>query len=135
MKPVRGIWLTAFVMVVVSAGVATGVILHQRLQSAPLAGEPHIRPSAPMLVAMLGEELRLTAEQQVRLEQIVRTRGRDFQATREAMRARMTNDASALDHEIRTQLDLTPEQQQRFEAFVARVRARFLADDLPETPR
>jgi hypothetical protein len=64
----------------------------------------------------------------MRCEQIVMARRRDLEATCEAMRARMNHEASALDNEIRNDLDLTSEQGERFEAF-ARVRARILADD------
>jgi len=135
MTLVSGRWLIAFVALVFAAGVATGVLLHQVLQPAPLASERPLRPSAAALVEMLGQELQLTSAQQARLEQIVMARRRDFEATREVMRERMSNEASALDNEIRNKLDLTPEQRERFEAFVARVRARVLANDPPPPSR
>jgi hypothetical protein len=90
-----------------------------------------MRPSAAAVVEMLGEELQLTSTQQAALKQLVMNRRQAFEATRAAMRERMNDEASDLDNEIRTKLDLTPEQRERFEAFVTRVRARFLDEGPP----
>lgn len=124
-------WLITFVTLVFAAGVATGVLLQQTLQPVPVAREFAMRPSPGALVTMLGEELQLTSTQEARLQQLVMDRRQAFEASRAAIRERMSEEASGLHNEIRTKLDLTPEQRERFEAFVTRVRARFLSDAPP----
>jgi Spy/CpxP family protein refolding chaperone len=131
-----GIWLAAFVLVVFSAGLATGVVLQKRLTPAAVVSEtgPPL-PSPGMLISMLAHELELTADQRTQLEQLVKARRQKVTALRGDVRNRIEKDASGLVAEIQTDLDLTPEQRARFEAFVARVRARYSNPDPTVAPR
>jgi Spy/CpxP family protein refolding chaperone len=121
------VWLSAFVVVIFAAGVATGVLLAEYAQARPSARSE--RPPGPVpvfLTEMLADELHMTREQRVRLDAIVEARRRNFEIVREEMRKRFEADASDLAIDIQSML--TPEQLAQFDAVVARVRAHVLKE-------
>src|SRR5919108_4443410 len=112
MSAANRIWLPVFVGVVFAAGVATGVLFSEYLQSAPAALEQ--RPPSPLptqLTEMLSAELQLTATQRVRLEGIVDARRRNFAEVRAGMRLRFERDVNDLVTEVRD--ILTPVQREK----------------------
>jgi hypothetical protein len=136
------VWLPVFTVVVFSAGVATGVILNETLEPRSIASEatstatggPPAGDPASLLAARLARELDLTRDQQQRLEALVAARRQSFLVVREALRARLENDASGLVSDIQQHLDLTPQQRKRFDAFVARIRASYVRDEPLRSP-
>ena len=121
------IWLPMFTVVTFSAGIATGVagvLVYRNLQ--PSASAEERRPPLPSpeeLTAMLTDELQLTPSQQKQLAAIITTRRHTFAARREQVHEQFERDAGDLAGDI--QQILTPAQRERFDRFVARVRARF----------
>ncbi len=127
------IWLPMFTLVLFSAGIATGVtgvLLFRNLQPAASAEErSRPMPSPGQLTALLTDELRLTRAQQEQLTAIIAARRSKFDALREQVREQFERDAGELADDVRQ--ILTPEQRQKFDEFVARVRAKFLKDGRP----
>lgn len=121
------VWMSACVVLIFAAGVATGVLFAEYAQARPSATvERSPRPMPVFLTGMLADELHMTREQRGRLDAIVDTRRRNFEIVREEMRKRFEADASGLAIEIQSML--TPEQSAQFDAVVARVRARVRRD-------
>jgi len=121
-------WLVAFVLVVFTAGVAAGVLAAGYLRLAPQGVDrrPYLPP--PDAVArMLADDLQLTTAQRAALDAIVAAKRRSLAERREEMRQRFEQDADRLANDIRQ--ILTPEQQQKFEEIITRVRSRFLKPD------
>ncbi len=121
--------LLAFVLIVFTAGVAAGVLAagHLRLGPQSVDRRPYLPP--PDAVArMLADDLQLTTGQRAALDAIVAAKRRSLAARREEMRQRFEQDADSLANDIRQ--ILTPEQRQKFEEIIIRVRSRFLN---PET--
>ena len=127
-------WLVAFVLVVFSAGVATGVLVGEYLRPAPAMTEA--RPFPPHLIDrladLLADELALTSAQRTALDAIVNERREKMAALRADMRGRFERDASDLTRDI--QEILTLEQRQKFDDVIARVRAKFLDGHLVDRP-
>jgi Spy/CpxP family protein refolding chaperone len=118
-------WVVAFGLVVFSAGVAVGVLAAGSLPLTPRTAERMLLPPPPEAVAqMLGDELQLSAAQRAELDAIVTAKRRMLALRREDMRQRFEQDANSLANDIRQ--ILTPAQQQKFDAVIARVRSRFL---------
>jgi hypothetical protein len=126
------IWLPTFAVVVFGAGVATGVLLSQTLEPKSMASETRSNSTGPppdpaqLLTARLAHELDLSLVQQQRLEQLVAARRQNFTAVREALRARLEIDATGLVSDIQQEINMTPQQRERFDALVARIRSRYV---------
>jgi Spy/CpxP family protein refolding chaperone len=113
-------WLIAFVGLVFSAGVGTGVLLRTYLDPISAAAALPPRPSPGGLVQMFTKELDLTQAQQGQLERILLARRHTFGAFSEDIRQRMDAERDRTIVEIDKML--TPEQRVRFQAMNQKMR-------------
>lgn len=121
------LWFSLFVLAVFCVGLASGLILGRRMG-------PPLRPAGPRLIAgamgpgqggppprrlleRLDEVLQLTADQHVKVEQIFESRRKALEAVQDDVLARAQKEQRELQDEIRKVL--TPEQQQRFDKWLA----------------
>jgi len=142
-------WFVLFVAFVFVAGVATGVVLSPRLAGPmgwwgrgwALGGPFGLRPGPPpgggpgmassRLVSRLADELKLDPEQRKKLEAVFERRRERLGSVNREMRQRFEAEQDELRREINE--ILTPEQQQRFEAWLSRAPHRGLRRP-PEPP-
>jgi len=144
------LWFALFVAFVFVAGVATGVVLGPRLggpmgwlgRGRALGGPLGLRLGPPpgagpggmapeRLVSRLADELKLDSEQRKKLEAIFERRRERLGSVNREMRQRFEAEQDELRREINE--ILTPEQQQRFEAWLSRAPHRGLRRP-PEPP-
>jgi Spy/CpxP family protein refolding chaperone len=113
-------WLIAFVGLVFSAGVGTGVLLRTYLDPISAAAAFPSPPSPGSLAQLFTKELDLTRPQQEQLERILRARRHTFGAFSEDIRHRMDAERDRTIVEI--DKILTPEQRVRFQAMNQKMR-------------
>ena len=114
-------WLALFVGLVFSAGVSTGFLLRHYMEPDPppsAPAQPFAPPSTSLLVTKLSDELDLTDLQRVQIEKVLNDR-----------RGRMDKERDDLTREISRAL--TPEQRERLQSFVSRMRERRAPQAIP----
>jgi Spy/CpxP family protein refolding chaperone len=120
------IWFSLFVLAVFSVGLASGVLIGRRLAPPPPRGAGFAMrgmgpgsggPPPGRLIERLDAELNLTADQHAQVERIFEARRRGLEAVQNDVLARAEKEQRELQAEIRKVL--TPEQQQRFDKWLA----------------
>ncbi len=123
------IWFAVFVLVVFCAGLAGGIVIGRRM------GPPPERPFGPPFAGMFGGrggrpeaqgrlidrlagELQLSNEQRTKVEAILSARRQKLEELNRDVMGRADTERQAMQSEIRTVL--TPEQQKRFDDWLAR---------------
>lgn len=117
------VWFGIFVILVFTAGISTGLLLHEYFESrSPVfAGRrPPIRPL--QLTALLKERLKLSDEQQRAIDAVLDKRRESMNGVHVEMRERVKADVAALNAEINS--ILTPEQRAEFEKVMEEFRER-----------
>lgn len=122
------IWFSLFVLAVFCVGLASGVVLGRRL--GPPGPQPRLfggpgrpgpgpggGPPPERLIERLDSVLDLTADQHAKVEQIFESRRKGLEAVQDEVIARAQQEQRELQDEIRKVL--TPEQQQRFDKWLA----------------
>ncbi len=124
------VWFSLFVLAVFCVGLALGLVLGRRMP--PASGGPGMSmgPPAPrggpagragrggMLIERLDRELQLTADQKTRVRAIFDARRSRLEALQRDIAGRAEQEQRDLQTELRGVL--TPEQQERFERWLAR---------------
>jgi Spy/CpxP family protein refolding chaperone len=122
------IWFTVFVLLVFCAGLAGGIVIGRRM------GPPPIGPGIPPFMGMFGgrgdgpqgpgrlidrlsENLQLSSEQRTKVEAILIARRAKLEQLNQDVITRAENERRDMQAEIRAVL--TPEQQQRFDKWLA----------------
>jgi Spy/CpxP family protein refolding chaperone len=121
------IWFSVFVLVVFCAGLAGGIVIGRRM------GPPPVQPGSPPFAGMFGRGggaqaqgrlidrlsgvLELTPDQRTRVEAILSARRSKLEQLNQDAMARAENERRDMQTEIRAVL--TPEQQQRFDKWLA----------------
>jgi len=116
-------WLAVFIVVVFVGGLGAGLLLRPYLESTPSATSllsPSRERSSAELLATLAKELDLTPAQRQQIETVINARRESLGAFREGVQKHLDDERRATMADI--ERTLTPEQRQRFEAFVARSR-------------
>jgi Spy/CpxP family protein refolding chaperone len=117
-------WFGVFMGLVYCAGIGTGILLRQYLESSPTASE--MRPGFPgppppgMMANVLAKQLDLSDTQRAQVETILSARRQKLGSLGEQIRTRMESDRADLFAEI--DRILTPEQRPKLEALAARLR-------------
>jgi Spy/CpxP family protein refolding chaperone len=130
------IWFSLFVLAVFCLGLASGLVLGRRLappaqpatprligggmRPGPGIGPGGINPGGPppgRLLERLDDVLDLTPDQHAKVEQIFESRRKALESVQDEVLARAEKEQRELQDEIRTVL--TPEQQQRFDRWLA----------------
>ena len=120
------IWFSLFVLAVFSVGLASGVLIGRRLAPPPPRGLGFAMggrgpgsggPPPARLIERLDAELHLTADQRAQVERIFEARRQGLQAVQNEVLARAEKEQRELQAEIRKVL--TPDQQQRFDKWLA----------------
>jgi Spy/CpxP family protein refolding chaperone len=120
------IWFALFVLAIFLVGLGSGLVLGRRMGPPPRGGGPPLvgigrggpgGPGPGRLIERLGRELQLTPEQRTQVEAIFEARRPRLEEVQKEMLARADREQQELQAEIRKVL--TPEQQQRFERWLA----------------
>lgn len=125
------IWFSLFVLAVFCVGLASGLILGRRMSPSPRPAGPRLMADGGMgpggpgpggpppgrLLERLDGVLQLTPDQHARVEQIFESRRKALEAVHDDVLARAQKEQRELQDEIRKVL--TPEQQQRFDKWLA----------------
>lgn len=122
------VWFSVFVLVVFCVGLAGGIVIGRRMGPPPSGG-----PGAPFfgmfggrggrpeasgrLIDRLSHELELSAEQRTKVEAILSARRTKLEELNQDVIARAEKEREAMQGEIRAVL--TPEQQKRFDQWLA----------------
>jgi Spy/CpxP family protein refolding chaperone len=120
------IWFALFVLAVFGVGLASGVLMGRRMGPPPPradggagmrgpAGAP--LPPPGRLIERLDRDLQLTGDQRQRIEAILEARRPRIEAVQKEVVARAEQEQREMQAEIRTVL--TPEQQERFDRWLA----------------
>ena len=117
-------WFAVFVAVIFTAGVATGLILRGYFEQRSAAS---VRTEAPSpsfanLTRRLSSELDLNAAQTEQLRKILLSRRERLMELHKDLRARVDGELT----EVSAEIDriLTPDQRERFQQFVFKMRMR-----------
>lgn len=121
------IWFSLFVLAVFCVGLASGLILGRRMGSRPAVNPgfgmrgmgpgPAGGPPPGRLIERLDNVLQLTSDQRAKVEQIFDARRKGLEAVQDEVLARAEKEQREMQDEIRKVL--TPEQQQRFDKWLA----------------
>ncbi len=130
------IWFSLFVLAVFCVGLASGLVLGRWIGPPPRPAQPRLiggamgqgagmgpggmNPAGPppgRLLERLDDVLDLSADQHAKVEQIFESRRRALETVQNEVLARAEKEQRELQDEIRKVL--TPEQQQRFDRWLA----------------
>ncbi len=122
------LWFSVFVLVVFCVGLAGGIVIGRRMGPPPRAPGPPFagmfggrggRPEpSSRLIDRLTDELQLSGEQRVKVEAILSARRQKLEQLNQDVISRAETERQAMQSEIRAVL--TPEQQKRFDEWLAR---------------
>ncbi len=116
----RGGWFAAFVLLLVAIGAGGGMLLDRALVNRPSvrqAGQQRATlPHSSRLTERLADDLALTADQRIKLQQILDGRRKRLDALQAEVQARFGKEQDDLRTEIRA--ILTPEQAARFDGMI-----------------
>ncbi len=126
------IWFAVFVLVVFCAGLAGGVVIGRRMGPplrpigppfAGMFGGRGVGPQGPgRLIDRLSEVLQLSTDQRSKVEAILSGRREKLEQLNQDVIARAEKERQDMQSEIRAVL--TPEQQRRFDEWLARAPGR-----------
>lgn len=123
MKNRERVWFGIFVILVFIAGISTGLLLHEYIESRSPVFEGRRPPMRPMhLTALMRERLNLSDEQQRAIDEVLDKRRASMDDVHLEMRERVRTDIAALDAEINS--ILTPDQRIEFEKVMQEFRDR-----------